>query len=107
MNIKRAIDEVMGKIENYKEGMILKKEFIDLETILYRQNMGLSDFEWYRLFLEVASKKIIEWKEDNRDIPSEIFSKMALYSNRIKEELKRNMGAETNAEIALHDKFCN
>ena len=91
MKMKRAIDKVMGKVEDYKQRKILKKEFIELETNLYQQNMGLTDFEWYRLFLEVASKKIIAWKEDNREIPSEIYSKMALYSKRIEEELQREL----------------
>ncbi len=91
MKMKRAIDKVMGKVEEYKQRKILKKEFIELETNLYQQNMGLTDFEWYRLFVEVASKKIIAWKEDNRDIPSEIYSKMVLYSKRIEEELKSEL----------------
>ena len=91
MKMKRAINNVIGKVEDYKQRKILKREFIDLETNLYQQNMGLTDFEWYRLFLEAASKKIIAWKKDNRDIPSEIYSKMALYSKRIEEELQREL----------------
>ncbi len=91
MKMKRAINNVIGKIKDYKQRKILKKEFIDFETYLYQQNMGLTNFEWYRLFLEVASNKIIAWKEDNREIPSEIYSKMALYSKRIEEELKREL----------------
>lgn len=89
--MKRAIDKVMRKVEEYKQRKILKKEFIELETNLYQQNMGLTDFEWYRLFVEVASKKIIAWKKDNREIPSEVYSKMVLYSKRIEEELQREL----------------
>ena len=82
MKMKRAIDKVMGKVEDYKQRKILKKEFIDLETNLYQQNMGLTDFEWYRLFVEVASKKIIAWKEDNREIPYEIYSKNGIVQQK-------------------------
>ena len=52
---------------------------------------GHSMSQFHFTLIEVASKKIIAWKEDNREIPSEIYSKMALYSKRIEEELQREL----------------